>query len=94
MQLVTNGRVPACIHRVIAPPSGHERFSVLLSRRRKGDPMLRAMDELIDEDHPLMYNPCRHEDYRAFRLSEEGRRLREHNPLKVFCGVEKHGSVE
>nr|CAB3456271.1 unnamed protein product [Digitaria exilis] len=86
--------VPACIHRVIAPPSGHERFSVLLSRRRKGDPMLRAMDELIDEDHPLMYNPCRHEDYRAFRLSEEGRRLREHNPLKVFCGVEKHGSVE
>nr|CAB3456270.1 unnamed protein product [Digitaria exilis] len=77
-----------------APPSGHKRFSVLLNRRRKGDPMLRAMDELVDEDHPLMYNPCRHEDYRAFRFSEEGCRLQEHNPLKAFCGVETHGSKE
>jgi hypothetical protein len=54
--------------------------------------MLRAMDE--HEDHPLMYNPCRHEEYRAFRFSEEGRKLREHNPLKAFCGVEKDGSKE
>ena len=79
------------MHHVRAP-SGRERFSVLLSRRRKGDPMLRAMDE--HEDHPLMYNPCRHEEYRALRFSEEGRKLREHNPLKAFCGVEKDGSKE
>jgi hypothetical protein len=82
------------VHRVRAPaPGGHGRFSVLLARRRRedGDSVLRAMDELVDEDHPLMYKPCNPEEYRAFRYSEEGRRLREHDPLKAFCGVEKLG---
>nr|TKW03524.1 hypothetical protein SEVIR_7G047466v2 [Setaria viridis] len=83
--VVTNGRVPACVHRV------------LLFRRRKGEgeaAVLNAMDELVDKDHPLMYRPCNHEEYRAFRYSEEGRRLLERDPLKAFCGLEKDESME
>jgi hypothetical protein len=48
---------------------------------------VQAIDELVDEDHPLMYNPCDPYKYCSFRHSEEGRKLKD--ALKSFCGVVK-----
>ena len=90
MQVATNGRVPACLHRV-RTPSNRERFSVLFGRRQKDGVAVRALDDLVDAEHPLLYNPLRHEEYTRWPYSEDA--LKFEDPLKVFCGVEKVGAL-
>ncbi|RLN18392.1 Gibberellin 3-beta-dioxygenase 1 [Panicum miliaceum] len=82
-------RVPACIHRV-KTVSNRERFSVLFTAVAKNGAVLSSMDEFVDWDHPLMYNPLKTDEYVVFRYSEEGFKVS--NPLEEFCGVHKSGS--
>ena len=90
MQVATNGRVPACLHRV-RTPSNRERFSVLFPRGQKDGVAVRALEDLVDAEHPLLYNPLRPAENNKWRYSEAG--LKFEDPLKVFCGVEKVGAL-
>ncbi|KAL6900835.1 hypothetical protein ACP4OV_005511 [Aristida adscensionis] len=86
LTVVTNGRVPACVHRV-RTPSDRERFSVQFESRPKYGSSVRPVDELVDADHPLQYNTCDFDEYVDFRFVGNGRKLSD--PLKGFCGVDE-----
>ncbi|CAL5006355.1 unnamed protein product [Urochloa decumbens] len=86
LAVVTNGRVPACVHRVRAP-SRRERLSAQFVSVPKDGFTVQPLDELIDADHPPRYNPCDFDGYVRFRYAGEGRKLSD--PLEAFCGVDK-----
>ncbi|CAL5006351.1 unnamed protein product [Urochloa decumbens] len=86
LAVVTNGRVPACVHRVRAP-SKRVRLSAQFVSVPKDGFMVQPLDELVDADHPPRYNPCDFDGYVQFRYAGEGRKLSD--PLEAFCGVAK-----
>jgi isopenicillin N synthase-like dioxygenase len=93
--VLTNGRVPACMHRV-RTPSGRERFLALMSTLPavdKGAVVIRPLDKLVDGAHPRLYRPVNFEEYARFKYSDEGRELG-NRTLEAFCGVKEGGDGE
>ncbi|CAL5002200.1 unnamed protein product [Urochloa decumbens] len=90
LRVASNGRVPACLHRV-RTPSKRERFTAQFTRGQKEGVEVRVLDDLVDEKHPLLFNPLRHEEYSKWVYSEEGRKCED--PLKAYCGVGRGDGV-
>ena len=66
--------------------SGNEaRYSVGLFSIPKGGYIVKAPEELVDEDHPLLFKPFDHVQFLGFYYSEAGQRAQ--SALKTYCGV-------
>ncbi|KAJ8560079.1 hypothetical protein K7X08_004137 [Anisodus acutangulus] len=79
-----NGRVHSPYHRVMM--TGNEaRYSVGLFSIPKAGYMIKAPEELVDEEHPLLFKPFDHVEFLDFYYTEEGQRCG--SALKSYCGA-------
>ncbi|KAI3437248.1 Fe2OG dioxygenase domain-containing protein [Psidium guajava] len=79
-----NGRLHSPHHRVMM--SGNKaRYSVGLFSIPKGGYLIKAPDELVDEEHPLLFKPFDHVEFLGFYYTEAGQRAQ--FALKSYCGV-------
>lgn len=66
--------------------SGNEtRYTVGIFTFLKDNKMIEVAEELVDEEHPLQFQPFVHIDLIKFFDTERGRRSQ--NLVKDFCGV-------
>ncbi|XP_028766296.1 probable 2-oxoglutarate-dependent dioxygenase AOP1 [Neltuma alba] len=80
----TNGRLYSAFHRVMM--TGNEaRYSAGLFSIPKGGYMVKAPEELVDEEHPLMFKPFDHVEFLKYYYTEEAQRQK--FALKAYCGV-------
>ncbi|KAI9107491.1 hypothetical protein K1719_021528 [Acacia pycnantha] len=80
----SNGRLYSPFHRVMM--TGNEaRYSAGLFSIPKGGYVIKAPEELVDEEHPLLYKPFDHVEFLKYYYTEEGQRQK--FALKAYCGV-------
>ncbi|KAH0750968.1 hypothetical protein KY290_030200 [Solanum tuberosum] len=80
----TNGRIHLPYHRVLM--RGNEtRYSVALFSTSKDGYTIKAPEELVDEDHHLVFKPYNHLEFLTFSYTEES--LQCESALKTYCGV-------
>ncbi|KDP37168.1 hypothetical protein JCGZ_06224 [Jatropha curcas] len=79
-----NGRLYSPYHRVMM--SGNEaRYSAGLFSIPKAGYMVKAPEELVDEQHPLLFKPFDHVKFLGFYYTESGQKSE--SALKAYCGV-------
>lgn len=78
-QAWSNDRLRPCKHRVMM--NGNKTIH-LLGLFTFNEGAIQVPEELVDDEHPLQYEPFDHIDYVR---SEEGQGAE--NPIKVYCGV-------
>uniref|UniRef100_A0A0V0GPF2 Putative ovule protein n=1 Tax=Solanum chacoense TaxID=4108 RepID=A0A0V0GPF2_SOLCH len=79
-----NGRFHSPYHRVMM--RGNEaRYSAGLFSIPKAGYTIKAPEELVDEEHSLLFKPFDHVEFLDFYYTEEGQRCA--SALKTYCGV-------
>ncbi|TKY64523.1 2-oxoglutarate-dependent dioxygenase AOP1.2 [Spatholobus suberectus] len=80
----SNGRLHSPFHRVMM--SGNEaRYSAGLFSVPKGGSIIKAPEELVDEEHPLLFKPFDHVEFLKYYYTEKGQR--DQFALRTYCGV-------
>lgn len=81
----SNNRIKSPHHRVMMREEKGARYSIAQFSFMEDSLMVETPKELVDEEHPLLFNSFNHLDYLHFFSKEENRRLE--CALKTYCGV-------
>ncbi|XP_068321836.1 deoxypodophyllotoxin synthase-like [Pyrus communis] len=82
LQVWSNDRIKACQHRV-KHRENRTRYSLGLFTFNNG--VIQVPKELVNDEHPLLYNPCDSRGYTRFHASAESKKAA--SPIKAYCGV-------
>lgn len=82
LQAWTNGRVHVPVHRVVMR-GNDTRFSIGIFTTPKPGYIIKAPDELVTEEYPLLFKPFVHTEFMKFLRSSENVK----NALKVYAGL-------
>lgn len=87
LQAWTNGRLHSPTHRVMM--RGKEtRYSTGLFAIPKSGHIIKVPEELVDEEHPLLFKPYDHVEFLGFFYAEAHRYgTTAQSALNTFCGV-------
>ncbi|CAL1392953.1 unnamed protein product [Linum trigynum] len=79
-----NVRLRATCHRVMM--SGNEaRYSLGLYSYPKDGSIIEVPEEMVDEEHPLLFKPFNYEEFLSFYYTEAGQAAP--SALRAFCGM-------
>lgn len=78
----SNERARSCDHRVIMKEN-KKRYSLGLFSFSNG--MINVPEELVDDEHPILYKPFNHFEFMRFNQREAAKRFV--CPIKAYCGV-------
>ncbi|KAL5725679.1 hypothetical protein ACHQM5_008797 [Ranunculus cassubicifolius] len=81
-QAWSNDRLHCPVHRVMMD-GDITRYSMGLFSTIHGT--IQTPEVMVDEEHPLLYKPFNHIEYRKFFQTEEGGKAE--CPIKAFCGI-------
>ncbi|XP_073157246.1 probable 2-oxoglutarate-dependent dioxygenase AOP1 [Henckelia pumila] len=82
----TNGRLHSAHHRVMMF-GDVVRYSIGLFTDPKDGYIIKAPEDLVDEEHPLLFKPYDHVKFLEFFDSEAANGMIPPNPLKAYCGA-------
>lgn len=85
LQAWTNGRLYSPYHRVMMSGS-KTRYSATFFSTPKEGYIIKALEELVDEEHPLLYKPFDYSEYLKRRFADHGK-IKTVPALKNYFGV-------
>ncbi|XVF74659.1 hypothetical protein PTKIN_Ptkin13bG0129000 [Pterospermum kingtungense] len=81
-----NGRLSSPIHRVTMT-GNKTRYCVALFASPRGGYQVKVPEELVDEEHPLLFKPFDYEGFLGFYSAQDITRRVTESGLKVYCSI-------
>ncbi|GJY58939.1 probable 2-oxoglutarate-dependent dioxygenase AOP1 [Tanacetum coccineum] len=79
-----NGRLHVPFHRVVMTEN-MARYSLGFFSVQNSSSFVKSFDEMVDEEHPLLYKPFQYGEFLKFFYKEGG--IKSKSALKTYCGV-------
>ncbi|OMP00172.1 Oxoglutarate/iron-dependent dioxygenase [Corchorus olitorius] len=87
LSALLNGRLPSVLHCVMNVENNKTRYSTGFFSCLKGGFKVKVPEEVVDEQHPLLFKPFDYDEFHACFISNVNPLGQAFRNLKTYCGV-------